>query len=155
MATIIAGGFAVSDRADAAMQRLLDAGVDDDNLCSFRVNPPGEHSQLAIGGDRHESPGATKAGGGAAVGAAVGAAAGAAAGMAASPLLGPVAIAGLRLETGEVEPERGIGGPFLEEPFDGGDGAPSVLDVLLREGGSGSDENEKRDEEFLHRAIIG
>jgi hypothetical protein len=94
MTTIIAGGFQVHDAAEAAIGRLLEAGIPDDNLCSFRVNPPGEHSQLAIGGDRHESPGATKAGGGAAVGAAVGAAAGAAAGMAASPVLGPVAIAG-------------------------------------------------------------
>ena len=94
MATIIAGGFAVSDQADAAMQRLRDAGVDDDNLCSFRVNPPGEHDGLPIGGDRHESPGAHKAGSGSAIGAAVGAAAGAAAGAVASPVLGPVAIAG-------------------------------------------------------------
>lgn len=94
MTTIIAGGFPIHDDAEAAIRRLREAGVDDDNLCSFRVNPPGEHSHLAIGGDRHESPGATKAGGGAAIGAAIGAAAGAAAGVAASPALGPVAIAG-------------------------------------------------------------
>ena len=94
MTTIIAGGFQVHDDAETAVRRLGEAGVDDDNLCSFRVNPPGEHSNLAIGGDRHESPGATKAGGGAAIGAAIGAAAGAAAGVAASPALGPVAIAG-------------------------------------------------------------
>lgn len=94
MSTIIAGSFQTHTDAEAAMQRLRDAGVDDDNLCSFRVNPPGEHSNLAIGGDHHESPGATRAGGGAAVGAAVGAAAGAAAGAVASPVLGPVAIAG-------------------------------------------------------------
>ena len=97
MATIIAGGFAVNHDAEAAMQRLLDAGVDDDNLCSFRVNPPGEHDGLSIGGDHHESPGAHKAGSGAAIGAAVGAAAGAAgaaAGAAAATVLGPVAIAG-------------------------------------------------------------
>jgi hypothetical protein len=57
MTTIIAGGFQVHDAAEAAIGRLLEAGIPDDNLCSFRVNPPGEHSQLAIGGDRHESPG--------------------------------------------------------------------------------------------------
>jgi hypothetical protein len=94
MATIIAGGFAVHGEAEAAMQRLRDAGVDDDNLCSFRVNPPGEHDGLAIGGDHHQSPGAHKAGSGSAIGAAVGAAAGAVAGAAASTVLGPVAIAG-------------------------------------------------------------
>ena len=94
MATIIAGGFAVNEDAEAAMQRLRDAGVDDDNLCSFRVNPPGAHDNLPAGGDHHESPGAKKADRGAALGAAVGAAAGAAAGAVASPVLGPVAIAG-------------------------------------------------------------
>jgi hypothetical protein len=94
MATIIAGGFAGHEDAEKAMQRLLYAGVDDDNLCSFRVNPPGEHNNLAIGGDHHQSAGAKKADRGAALGAAVGAAAGAVAGAAASPALGPVAIAG-------------------------------------------------------------
>ena len=94
MATIIAGGFAVHEDAEKAMQRLRYAGVDDDNLCSFRVNPPGEHNNLAVGGDHHESPGAKDADSGAVRGAAFGAAAGAVAGAAASPVLGPVAIAG-------------------------------------------------------------
>jgi hypothetical protein len=90
MTTIIAGGFTTSDAAEQAMQRLVAAGVNEDNLCSFRVNPPGEHDGTAIGGDRPESPGAKDAGGGAAVGAVAGAAAGAVA----STVLGPVAIAG-------------------------------------------------------------
>jgi hypothetical protein len=92
--TIIAGGFTTNDAAEHALQRLVAAGVDADNLCTFRVNPPGEHAGLATGGDRPESPGATNAGGGAARGAAVGAVAGAAAGAVASTVLGPVAIAG-------------------------------------------------------------
>jgi hypothetical protein len=58
------------------------------------VNPPGEHDDTPIGGDRDASPGATHAGGGAVKGAAVGAVAGAAAGAVASTVLGPVAIAG-------------------------------------------------------------
>jgi len=94
MATIIAGGFAVHEDAEKALQRLRYAGVDDDNLCSFRVNPPGEHAKLPAGGDHHESAGAKNADGGAVRGAAFGAAAGAVVGAAASPVLGPVAIAG-------------------------------------------------------------
>jgi hypothetical protein len=76
MTTIIAGGFTTSDAAERAMQHLIAAGVNEDNLCSFRVNPPGEHDGLAIGGDRSESPGATQAGG-AGVGAYTGALVGA------------------------------------------------------------------------------
>lgn len=94
MTTIIAGGFDTFEKAEAALQRLREAGVSEDNLCDFRVNPPGEHDGTPIGGDRDESPGATRAGGGAVKGAAVGAVAGAAAGAVASPVLGPVAIAG-------------------------------------------------------------
>jgi len=94
MTTIIAGGFATHEAAESAMQQLIAAGVNEDNLCSFRVNPPGEHEGLPTGGDRDESPGATQAGGGAVKGAAVGAVAGAAAGAVASTVLGPVAIAG-------------------------------------------------------------
>jgi phage tail tape-measure protein len=66
----------------------------EDNVCSFRVNPPGEHDETPIGGDRDKSPGAEHSSGGAVTGAAVGAIAGAAAGAVISPVLGPVAIAG-------------------------------------------------------------
>jgi hypothetical protein len=94
MTTIIAGGFQTHESATAAMQRLMDAGVLDENLCSFRVNPPGEHDDTPIGGDHMASPGAGHAGGGSVRGAAIGAAAGAAAGAVAATVLGPVAIAG-------------------------------------------------------------
>ncbi len=94
MTTIIAGGFPTNEGADNAYRRLLAAGASEDNLCTFRVNPPGEHDATPIGGDRDESPGATKADGGAVKGAAIGTIAGAAAGAIASTVLGPVAIAG-------------------------------------------------------------
>ena len=94
MTTIIAGGFTTHDGAQDAYRRLLDAGASEDNLCTFRVNPPGAHDETPIGGDRDESPGATKADGGAVKGAAIGSIAGAAAGAVASTVLGPLAIAG-------------------------------------------------------------
>ena len=92
MATIIAGGFDVHSKTQAAVQRLLEAGIAQDNLCEFRVNPAGEHDQTPIGGDRNESPGAKDADKGAGKGVAIGAAIGTAAGIAATPLLGPAGI---------------------------------------------------------------
>lgn len=93
MATIIAGGFDAVTDADAAVARLKAGGVRADDLCTFRINPAGEHNALPAGGDRHTSPGTENAGEGAGKGAAIGAAAGLAAGAAATPLLGPAGLA--------------------------------------------------------------
>jgi hypothetical protein len=93
MSTIIASGFDGVAEADAAVRRLREAGVPIDYICTFRVNPPGEHHKLAAGGDHGASAGAKHAQSGAAKGAAIGAAVGLAAGAAATPLLGPAGIA--------------------------------------------------------------
>lgn len=93
MATIIAGGFDAYSSTQAALARLREAGIADDFVCEFRVNPPGEHDQTPIGGDRMKSPGAKDAEEGAGKGAGIGAAIGAAAGIAATPFLGPAGIA--------------------------------------------------------------
>ncbi|HEX6632990.1 MAG TPA: hypothetical protein VF038_03415 [Usitatibacter sp.] len=93
MATIIAGGFDVVTQADAAVERLRQAGVRTEDLCTFRVNPAGEHQALPGGGDHAASPGAKDAGKGAGAGAAIGAAAGLAAGAAATPFMGPAGLA--------------------------------------------------------------
>ena len=93
MATIIAGGFDVSIDADAAVQRLKEAGIDSEFICNFRVNAPGQHGALPAGGDHHASAGAHEAGKGAGKGAAIGAAAGLVAGAAITPVVGPIGIA--------------------------------------------------------------
>ncbi len=93
MATIIAGGFDVVTDADAAVERLKRAGVRDEDMCSFRINPAGEHHGMPAGGDRGSSPGAHEAGKGAGKGAAIGAAVGLAAGAATTPFLGPAGLA--------------------------------------------------------------
>ena len=92
MATIIAGGFDVYSKTQAALQRLLDAGIAEEYICEFRVNPAGEHDQTPIGGDRMKSPGSQDAEEGAGKGASVGALAGAVAGAALTPLIGPAGI---------------------------------------------------------------
>jgi hypothetical protein len=93
MAQIIAGGFQTIVPAETAIERLEQAGVSREFICQFRVNPPGMHNELPLGGDRDESPGAHKTTPGAIAGAAVGAAAGLAAGVAITPMLGPAGVA--------------------------------------------------------------
>ena len=105
MATIIAGGFETIVEAEDALRRLAAAGVNSEYLCEFRVNPPGMHDATPVGGDRDESPGAHKAGGGATKGIAIGAVAGTAAGVALTPLMGPAGIvagAGVGAYTGSL-----------------------------------------------------
>ena len=93
MSKIIAGGFETLDRANAALQRLTQAGVPKEFLCTYRVNPPGMHGTHPLGGDRDKSPGAKHAEDGAAKGMAVGAAVGLAASAVMVPFLGPLGIA--------------------------------------------------------------
>jgi hypothetical protein len=105
MTTIIAGGFDVYSKTQAALQRLREAGVAEANLCDFRINPPGEHHGTPIGGDRDASPGAKDAESGAGKGAAIGAALGVVAGIVATPVIGPagiVAAAGVGGYTGSL-----------------------------------------------------
>jgi hypothetical protein len=93
MARIIAGGFVALTDAQAAVQRLVDAGISPDDLCKYHVNPAGAHNGLPAGGDHDASPGAEHAGRGAVKGAAVGAAVGLAAGAAAATVVGPLGLA--------------------------------------------------------------
>ena len=91
MTKIIAGRFIELADADAAADRLVNAGFERQNLAAFFVNSPGKHDLYPIGGDQDESPGTRSAGAGAAAGAAGGGAAGAAAGA----IMGPAgAVAG-------------------------------------------------------------
>src|SRR5260221_3704020 len=88
MSTIIAGGFENIEYGNRALQRLTEAGVDKEYICTYRVNPPGMHDRTPIGGDRSASPGTRHEHRNAAKGAAIGAAAGLAAGAAMTPFLG-------------------------------------------------------------------
>lgn len=95
MATIIAGRFAQQDAVQDAIAALQQAGAPPAQVTSFYVNPPGQHDQYPVGGDRDESPGAEDVDKGSAAGMGVGGAAGAAAGAATAPVTGPLgAIAG-------------------------------------------------------------
>jgi hypothetical protein len=93
MTMIIAGGFDNIVKADAALKRLQDAGVGLDDICTFRINPPGMHDRTPIGGDHDKSAGARHVEDGASQGATVGAAAGIAMGAVATPFFGPAGMA--------------------------------------------------------------
>ena len=86
MSKIVAGGFQVLAEAENAVGRLQNAGVDIEYICTFRVNPAGEHHRIASGGDHASSPGARHAHTGAAKGAAIGAAIGGVAGAVGGPI---------------------------------------------------------------------
>lgn len=105
MSTIIAGEFQSKTPADMAMARLRAAGVSDDDICLFHVNPPGGHDRTPVGGDRDESPGAKHAEKGGAAGAVVGGVVGAAVGAASALVVGPLGIplgAGVGAYTGSL-----------------------------------------------------
>jgi hypothetical protein len=93
MTTIIAGGFDHISKAEDAIARLRAAGINDEYICQFRVNPAGEHQGQPFGGDHDKSAGAIHADDGATKGAAIGAAVGVAVGVIATPFIGPAGIA--------------------------------------------------------------
>jgi hypothetical protein len=90
MTQIIAGHFQLQEQAQQAVNQLIDAGFSEDKICSFYLNPPGQHDLFPIGGDRDKSPGAKESGEtmtrGAATGGVIGGAAGAAGVVAAGPI---------------------------------------------------------------------
>jgi hypothetical protein len=50
MTTIIAGGFEELAQAQAAVERLMQAGISPEYVCKYRVNPAGEHHAIPAGG---------------------------------------------------------------------------------------------------------
>jgi hypothetical protein len=94
MSHIVAGNFASKTQADSAIEALRSAGIEADHICTFGINPPGQHATYPIGGDEYVSPGATGAGSSALTGAAIGGAIGLGAGIAALPIAGPVGVVG-------------------------------------------------------------
>jgi hypothetical protein len=90
MSLIVAGTFPDRAHAIAAIDALLQSGIEREAICEFAVNPPGQHHVLPAGGDHHSSTGAHTGGAGAAKGAAIGGAVGLGLGIAAAPVTGPV-----------------------------------------------------------------
>jgi hypothetical protein len=90
MTPIIAGRFDQQAQAGAAIEALRRQGFDAEDVSTFFLNPPGQHSAYALGGDRDESPGATDAQNGAVKGAAVGGALGLGLGLATAPFVGAI-----------------------------------------------------------------
>jgi len=100
MSTIIAGRFQGQDQAQAALYALAQAGMPEDHVTLFFVNPPGQHDLYAVGGDADDSPGAHRAPEGAATGAAVGGAVGLVVGGVVPAIIPAVALAGAAVGAG-------------------------------------------------------
>ncbi|GAC1414773.1 MAG: hypothetical protein NVSMB6_16990 [Burkholderiaceae bacterium] len=90
MADIIAARFIEQEQATQASDALVGAGVAQDQISCFYLNPPGQHNLYSIGGDREDSPGAHETGAGLTTGAATGGVIGAAAGLTGVPVFGPI-----------------------------------------------------------------
>lgn len=56
MTLIVAARFSTFDAANAAALRLMEAGVHEDALHVFYVNPPGAHDIYTLGGDQAVDP---------------------------------------------------------------------------------------------------
>jgi hypothetical protein len=107
MDTIIAGRFDTFAAARQAEAVLMGSDFTAEDICTFYVNPPGQHGTYPIGGDEYADDGSRKsdddAGKGAAIGGALGVGAGIAAG-AAAPVAAAavVAAAGVGAYTGSL-----------------------------------------------------
>ena len=84
MATIIAGRAETQVVADRAIEALTAAGFHAEDVTSFYLSAPGQHSEYPIGGDAHHDEGTRKSGKTAATGATVGGVTGLAIGTAAA-----------------------------------------------------------------------
>jgi hypothetical protein len=91
MTQIIAGHFQLQEQAQQAVHQLIDAGFSEEKICSFYLNPPGQHDLYSIGGDRDKSPGAKESGDTMKRGAATGGVIGGAAGAVGVVAVGPIA----------------------------------------------------------------
>lgn len=162
MATIVSGWFETQTRADEAIAALAREGFERDEVDSFYIAPPGQHSDMPLSDlDEHQHSEGTKAAGkgalkGAAAGGAVGLAAGAVAAAATAPL-GPAAVvagAGVGAYVGSLvggaaaSRDSNIEDASREEPIDRPAGAmvsvyadrigePLAIDVLRAQGAIG------------------
>lgn len=102
METIIAGRFETLAAAQQAEAVLIGRAFSDEDICSFALNPPGQHATYPIGGDEYADDNSRGAGSGAVIGGAVGGALGLGAGLAAATIIpsAGVAVAAVAAATG-------------------------------------------------------
>ena len=150
MATIIAGMFDTVNKAERAMDKLLDGEFGAQDVCTFADNPPGQHDSFPIGGDEDEDPGARHAdtdagkgaavgmGTGAAIGAVVGGPPGAAIGAGIGAYVGSLAGAlhGMEGRGTKEQPMRRPAGIVVAVKADGGNAEKSAIATLQTEGAS-------------------
>ena len=107
MSLIVAGRFTTFADAEAAANRLFAAGLVQEDVTLFFVNPRGQHARFPIGGDRYVDPQAARTSKGAGKGGAIGAVIGAVIGVAlfsafSSPFLVLIVAAGVGAYVGSL-----------------------------------------------------
>ncbi len=90
MSRIIAGRFEQQSQVQDVIAEMIRNGFSPEQISSFYVNPPGQHNQHPVGGDRDKSPGAKESPAGTAAGMAAGGTVGAVVGAATAPVTGPI-----------------------------------------------------------------
>lgn len=93
METIIAGRFETLAAAQQAEAMLIGLEFAEDDICSFALNPPGQHATYPIGGDEYADDNSRNGGVGAAKGGAIGGAIGLGTGLAATAIIPPAGAA--------------------------------------------------------------
>jgi hypothetical protein len=93
METIIAGRFETLAAAQQAEAMLIGLEFAEDDICSFALNPPGQHATYPIGGDEYTDDNSRNGGAGAAKGGAIGGAIGLGTGLAATAIIPPAGAA--------------------------------------------------------------
>jgi hypothetical protein len=107
MSLIVAGRFTTFADAEAAANRLFEAGFVQEDVTLFFVNPRGQHARFPIGGDRYVDPQAAQTTKGAGKGGGIGAVIGAVIGVAlfsafSSPFLVLIVAAGVGAYVGSL-----------------------------------------------------
>jgi hypothetical protein len=93
METIIAGRFETLAAAQQAEAMLIGREFSEEDICSFALNPPGQHATYPTGGDEYADDNSRSAGSRAVIGGAVGGAIGLGAGLAVATAIPPAGIA--------------------------------------------------------------
>jgi hypothetical protein len=150
MTTIIAGMFDTVNKAERAMDTLLNGEFGSQDVCTFANNPPGQHDTFPIGGDEDADPGARHAdtdagkgaavgvGAGAAIGAVVGGPPGAAIGAGIGAYVGSLAGAlhGMEGRGTKERPVRRPAGIVVAVKADGGTAEKNAIATLQTQGAS-------------------
>lgn len=136
METIIAGRFKTLAAAQQAEAMLIGREFSEEDICSFALNPPGQHATYPTGGDEYADDNSRSAGSGAVIGGAIGLGAGLAVATAIPPGIAVAVVAaatGAGAYTGSLAGAlNGMGADQQQTPANSEDPRPAGVMVAVR-----------------------